>query len=126
MADLREFRNYLQLEKHHIPLVLFERFKQFQGIWQSIMRLDLKDAHYPWCVISGCQNLWISMASRSINRKMSSLKVFYKYSENPRPHRFKHKWRCDKSLKISTKVQVPIFTKEGGELFQQSHNKNVC
>lgn len=111
----KEFIDYLQLEKHYSPHTL----KAYQRDLESFLEFakegfdysDIKSVNYSiirsWIVSlvdSGVSN-------RSINRKMSSLKTYYKFllktgqiSENPMT---KHR-----SLKTSKKVQVPFSQRE--------------
>lgn len=118
----RDFIDYLQLEKHYSPHTL----KAYQRDLQSFLDYareefeydDIKSVNYSivrsWIVAlvdSGITN-------RSVNRKMSSLKTYYKFlmktgqiSENPM---VKHR-----SLKTSKKVQVPFSQKEIDEVIEK-------
>lgn len=122
--DLEEFRNYLQLEKHYSVHTVSSYLKDLEQFQEFIKHheIDLKDAHYSMVRQWMSELMDSSMASRSINRKMSSLKAFYKYLRT-QGHIDSNIMALHKSLKTSTKVQVPFSQKEVGELFQQSYNK---
>ena len=111
----KEFTDYLSLEKNYSPHTVtayvkdLETFSAFAS--ENYSYSSLKDIHYSiirsWIVTlveSGISN-------RTINRKISSLKTYYKFllktqqiKENPL---VKHK-----SLKVASKLQVPFSEKE--------------
>jgi integrase/recombinase XerC len=121
---LLDFKKYLTLEKHysaHTSSSYIRDLEQFQEFIKE-HEVGLKDANYSMV------RQWMSVlmdagiSSRSINRKMSSLKAFYKFL---RAQGFagSNMMALHKSLKTSKKVQIPFSQKEVGELLQQPYDK---
>lgn len=112
---LSAFINYLNLEKnysaHTVQAYLhdLETFKDF--IQTDFDCTDLKSVNYPM-IRSWIVNLFENkIGNKSINRKISSLKAYYKFllktkqiNENPLA---KHK-----SLKVAKTLQIPFSEKE--------------
>lgn len=111
----KDFIDYLQLEKNysaHTVLAYQKDLMEFLKFADSEFDYkDIKQVNYS-IVRSWIVNLVDSgISNRTVNRKMSSLKTYYKFllksdqiSENPMA---KHK-----SLKTSKKLQVPFSEKE--------------
>ena len=112
---LSEFKAYLALEKKYSPHTLaaymrdLEEFLEF--IQNNYQQTDLEEAHYPqirsWIV----QLVDGGLANRSVNRKIASLKAYYKFlqktgnvSVNPLAQH--------KALKTPKKLQVPFSQSE--------------
>lgn len=111
----KEFIDYLKLEKHYSPHTL-KAYKRDLETFQTFAQeefdyANIKTVHY------GIVRSWIvslvegGVSNRSVNRKISSLKTYYKFllktsqiEDNPMA---KHR-----SLKTSKKVQVPFSEKE--------------
>ncbi len=117
----RQFIDYLQHEKKYSPHTLMAYQKDLQGF------LIFASSEYDYSEIKtinyGIIRSWIvslvdeGISNRSINRKISSLKSYYKFllktkqiEENPLA---KHK-----ALKTSKKLQVPFSEKEINEVIQ--------
>lgn len=117
-----DFSDYLQLEKHYSPHTVKAYVRDLSSFLQFANETydypQIKDVHY------GIVRTWIvslvdsGVSNRSINRKMSSLKTYYKFllkteqiQENPMA---KHR-----SLKTSKKVQVPFSEKEIQEVIER-------
>jgi integrase/recombinase XerC len=119
---LSAFINYLKLEKnysaHTVQAYLhdLETFKEF--IQNEFDCTDLKTVNYGM-IRSWIVNLFENkIGNKSINRKISSLKAYYKFllktkqiSENPLA---KHK-----SLKVPKTLQIPFSEKEIGNVIDQ-------
>ncbi len=119
---LSAFINYLKLEKnysaHTVQAYLhdLETFKEF--IKNEFDCTDLKTVNYAM-IRSWIVNLFENkIGNKSINRKISSLKAYYKFllktkqiSENPLA---KHK-----SLKVPKTLQIPFSEKEIGNVIDQ-------
>ncbi|WP_124981856.1 tyrosine-type recombinase/integrase [Nonlabens xiamenensis] len=114
---LQEFLDYLELERHYSKHTLeaYARdLDQFIAYLEEEMVDDIKEVNYS--LIRG----WIAslledgVTSRTVNRKLSSLKSYFKFLRRTevleRNPMLQHK-----SLKVSKNVQVP-FSKE--EVFQ--------
>ena len=111
----KDFINYLKLEKHYSPHTLkayhrdleaFLKFAEDEFDYSNIKQVNYSIVR-SWIVtlVEG------GVSNRSVNRKMSSLKTYYKFllkteqiRENPMS---KHR-----SLKTSKKIQVPFSEKE--------------
>jgi integrase/recombinase XerC len=122
--QLEEFKKYLEFEKHysaHTTSSYITDLEQFQEFIKD-HETDLKDANYSMVRQWMSELMDSGMASRSINRKMSSLKAFYKYLRT-QGYVETNMMALHKSLKTSTKVQVPFSQKEVSELFQQPYDK---
>jgi integrase/recombinase XerC len=113
--SLKDFTDYLQLEKNysaHTVLAYHKDLGDFSNFAEEYFDYkDIKLVNYS-IVRSWIVNLVDSgLSNRTVNRKMSSLKTYYKFllktgqiTENPMA---KHK-----SLKTSKKIQVPFSEKE--------------
>jgi integrase/recombinase XerC len=123
---INSFLNYLNLEKkysRHTLLAYKNDLKSFRSFCvEDFDHKDLTSVNYSmirkWIV--SLVNSKIS--NRSINRKISSLKTFYKFllktnqiNENPLT---KHQ-----ALKVSQKVQVPFSEKEILEVLEMGNEK---
>ncbi|MAY21588.1 MAG: integrase [Flavobacteriaceae bacterium] len=121
MATFSEFTDYLHLEKKYSPHTVTAYQKDLESFWkfasENYEYTSLEKVHYS--VIRS----WIvslvdaGISNRSINRKISSLKTYYKFllkieriTENPLA---KHK-----SLKVSKKIQVPFSEKEVNKVIE--------
>lgn len=115
MNEIDTFLEYLQLEKkysiHTITayrndLISFKDFCELEYEQSSLIKIGYNQIR-AWMVSLVDQNI----SNRSINRKMSSLKTFFKYLQktkqvalNPMAHH--------KALKTSKEVQLPFSHKE--------------
>lgn len=109
------FSDYLQLEKKYSPHTVMAYLKDLQDFQHFALEeyqyLDIVDVNY--AVIRS----WIvslvdaGISNRSVNRKVSSLKTYYKFllktSQIEASPLSKHK-----ALKTSKKIQVPFSEKE--------------
>lgn len=124
---ITSFLEYLLLEKKYAKhtitaykndLITFQKF-----IATQYQQADLADVNYSqirsWIVSLTNANL----TSKTINRKVSSLKSFYKFLQKTHQTQanplVKHK-----ALKISQKVQVPFTAKEIDEVLQNISAEN--
>ncbi len=115
MDDLKSFSDYLQLEKNYSPHTInaycddIRFFKEF--LKKTFDHDNLVEVSYPqirnW-IVSLSDN---EISNKSINRKISSLKAFYKFLLKTKQIQInplsKHK-----SLKSPTKLQIPFSEKE--------------
>ena len=110
-----QFLDYLTLEKHYSNHTVraYQRdltdFQEFLD--REFDRAPASTAHYPMIRTWVVQLVEGGMSNRSVNRKMSSLKTYYKFlrktgsiSESP--------MASHKALKTAKKVQVPFSQKE--------------
>lgn len=116
-----KFIDYLALEKKYSIHTItaykndVETFSNF--ILEQYNQSNLKDVHYNqirnWiiCLVEK------KLDNRSINRKLSSLKSFYKFLQKTKQIEInplaKHK-----ALKLTKKVQIPFSTKEVNEVIE--------
>lgn len=115
MSNLQSFSDYLQLEKNYSPLTInayvndIRFFQEF--ILETFDQDNLLEVNYPqirnWIVSLSDKEI----SNKSINRKISSLKAFYKFLLKTKQIQInplsKHK-----SLKSPTKLQIPFSEKE--------------
>ena len=115
MNNLQSFSDYLQLEKNYSPLTInayvndIRFFQEF--ILETFEQDSLLEVNYPqirnWIVSLSDKEI----SNKSINRKISSLKAFYKFLLKTKQIKInplsKHK-----SLKSPTKLQIPFSEKE--------------
>lgn len=121
MASIQQFLDYLLYEKKyssHTALAYQKDLETFAVFIQNQFEEEkLKEVNYSmirsW-IISLVDN---GISNRSINRKISSLKTFYKFllkiKEIETSPLVKHK-----SLKVDKKVQVPFSSKEVSEVIE--------
>tara|TARA_R100000789_G_scaffold98172_1_gene101656 strand:+ start:301 stop:1194 length:894 start_codon:yes stop_codon:yes gene_type:complete len=117
-----QFLDYLQLEKKYSPNTLtayktdLESFSEF--ILFEFEEKDLSKVHY-----SQIRNWIVSLvdqgvSNRSINRKISSLKAYYRFLQKTGDIEFsplaKHK-----ALKTASKIQVPFSEAEISQVLEQ-------
>ena len=112
---IESFLEYLSLEKKYATHTITAykndllAFKDFIETEYKVE--DLAEVHYPqirtWIVALVNQKI----TNRSINRKISSLKSFYKFLQKT-AHIEKNPLAKHKSLKTPKKVQVPFTVKE--------------
>lgn len=120
------FRSYLELEKKYSPHTVKAYLKDLEAF--SGFALDTYEYQSIDAVSYSVIRSWIvsmvdaSISNRSINRKISSLKTYYKFllkteqiSESPLA---KHK-----ALKTAKKLQVPFSKKEVEEVLQLLANE---
>jgi len=115
------FLEYLTLEKHnskHTVLAYKTDLLSFRDFCiEEYGQEDLENIYYPqirkWIVSLVHQNI----SNRSINRKISSLKSFYKFLQKTKQIKInpliKHK-----ALKVVKKVQVPFSKEEINQVIQ--------
>ena len=121
MASIQQFLDYLLYEKKyssHTVLAYQKDSETFAVFIQNqFEEEELREVNYSmirsW-IISLVDN---GISNRSINRKISSLKTFYKFllkiKEIETSPLVKHK-----SLKVDKKVQVPFSSKEVSEVIE--------
>ncbi len=121
MASIQQFLDYLLYEKKyssHTVLAYQKDLETFAVFIQDEFEEEqLKEVNYSmirsWIISLVDQGI----SNRSINRKISSLKTFYKFllkiKEVETSPLAKHK-----SLKVDKKVQVPFSSKEVSEVIQ--------
>ncbi|WP_194850885.1 tyrosine-type recombinase/integrase [Nonlabens antarcticus] len=122
---LPEFKKYLESEKHysaHTSSSYIRDLEQFQEFIKE-HEVDLKDANYSMVRQWMSELMDAALTSRTINRKMSSLKSYYKYLR-AQNHLDSNMMVLHKSLKIAKKVQVPFSQKELSDLFNQPYNED--
>lgn len=117
----KEFINYLSLEKNYSSHTI----KAYQSDLECFLDFAAKEYEYDSInrVNYSIIRSWIvslvdsGITNRSINRKISSLKTYYKYLLKTKQIEInplaKHK-----ALKTSKKIQVPFSEKEIGEVIQ--------
>ncbi|MDT0676756.1 tyrosine-type recombinase/integrase [Autumnicola musiva] len=116
-----EFFDYLQLEKKYSSLTIkayksdlesFQAFIQKEYETEEIFHVNYSQIR-SWIV----QLVENGISNRSINRKISSLKAFYKFLQKTKQIDFsplaKHK-----ALKTAKKLQVPFSEKEVSDVFE--------
>ena len=115
VTNLQAYQDYLQKEKNYSSLTLrayLDDIKSFHKyLEENHEQLPLEEINYSqvrsWIVIL-VEN---KIANKSINRKISSLKSYYKFLLKIKQIDFhplsKHKW-----LKVPKKVQIPFSEKE--------------
>lgn len=116
-----KFLDYLLLEKHYSNHTIKAYQKDLESFSQFLLvefnQSNLIDVSYNeirnWIVFLVEQNV----SNRTINRKISSLKSFYKYLQKSNQMEVnplaKHK-----ALKVAKKVQVPFTAKEVAEVLE--------
>jgi integrase/recombinase XerC len=117
-----QFLNYLQLEKKYSPNTLTAYKTDLKSFSEFILfefeEKDLSKVHYPqirnWIVALVEQGV----SNRSINRKISSLKAYYRFLQKTGDIEFsplaKHK-----ALKTASKLQVPFSEAEITQVLEQ-------
>ncbi len=122
--SINKFIDYLKHEKNyssHTISAYHTDLKGLQDFLQEEYEVIVKEATYP-LIRSWITNLMDEeLSARSINRKVASLKAYYKYLRvigeldvNPLEHH--------KSLKTSHKVQVPFSKKEVNQILGTSYD----
>lgn len=126
-TNLQAYYDYLQKEKNYSSLTLrayLDDIKSFQTyLLDNHDKLPLEEISYSqvrsWIVIL-VEN---GIANKSINRKISSLKSFYKFLLKIKQIEFnplsKHK-----SLKVPKKVQIPFSEKELNSVLEMGFIEN--
>jgi integrase/recombinase XerC len=126
-TNLQAHHNYLQKEKNYSALTLrayLDDIKSFQNyLKENHEQLPLEEISYSqvrsWIVVL-VEN---GIANKSINRKISSLKSFYKFLLKIKQIKFnplsKHK-----SLKVPKKVQIPFSEKELNSVLEMGFIEN--
>lgn len=120
-----KFIDYLKFEKNystHTITAYHNDLKSLKGFLKSNYEVEVKEASYP-LIRSWITNLMDEeISSRSINRKVASLKAYYKYLRiigdlelNPLEHH--------KALKTSHRIQVPFSKKEVEQILNTSYDK---
>lgn len=115
MNNLQSFSDYLQLEKNYSPHTINAYVNDIRFFHEFILETfeqdNLLEVNYPqirnWIVSLSDKEI----SNKSINRKISSLKAFYKFLLKTKQIQInplsKHK-----SLKSPTKLQIPFSEKE--------------
>lgn len=122
---LSDFEKYLKLEKHysaHTSSSYLRDLKQFQEFLQEEHEVQLALANYSMVRQWMSQLMDSGISSRSINRKMSSLKAFYKFLRAQDVSEV-NIMALHKSLKTGKKVQVPFSQKEVEALLRQAYDR---
>ncbi|KQC34423.1 integrase [Nonlabens sp. YIK11] len=118
-----EYKNYLTLEKHYSVhtsesyLRDLDQFKEFLEDHDSALGNATYNMVRQWMA----QLMEEGMSSRSVNRKMSSLKSYFRFLRNQGfvEHNI---MTLHKSLKVSKKIQVPFSQKEVSELLDTDYD----
>ncbi|WP_397445911.1 tyrosine-type recombinase/integrase [Polaribacter sp. R77954] len=121
------FLEYLSLEKKYSTHTITAykndliSFKDFLVV--EFQQETLSDVHYnqirSWIVALSDSKV----SNRSINRKISSLKSFYKFFQ--KTHRIKvNPLAKHKALKVNKKIQVPFNSKEINQVINAVNEKN--
>ena len=109
------YRDYLQLEKNYSPHTVTAYLNDI-GFFESFVKAEFDQENLTEVNYSQIRSWIVSLAdadvsNNSINRKMSSLKSFYKFllktKQIPASPMLKHK-----SLKTPKKIQIPFSEKE--------------
>jgi len=109
------YRDYLQLEKNYSPHTVTAYLNDI-GFFESFVKAEFDQENLTEVNYSQIRSWIVSLAdadvsNNSINRKMSSLKSFYKFllktKQIPASPLLKHK-----SLKTPKKIQIPFSEKE--------------
>ena len=109
------YRDYLQLEKNYSPHTVTAYLNDI-GFFESFLKTEFDQENLTEVNYSQIRSWIVSLAdadvsNNSINRKMSSLKSFYKFllktKQIPASPLLKHK-----SLKTPKKIQIPFSEKE--------------
>lgn len=126
MSNLDPFKEYLSKEKNysiHTINAYVNDVIEFNDFLESSCGIKLEETQYVFIRNWIVSLVDAGIANKSINRKISSLKSFFKFllkvkiiSVNPL---VKHK-----SLKVSKKVQVPFSEKEVNDLFDFNNFPN--
>ncbi|MDT0642999.1 tyrosine-type recombinase/integrase [Zunongwangia sp. F363] len=122
-----EFFDYLQLEKKYSAHTItaykadLESFHHF--LQEEYSTGDLADVNYSqirsWIV----QLVEEGVSNRSINRKISSLKAFYKFLQKTKQIEFSPLAR-HQALKTPKKIQVPFSEKEVSDVLKQMESSD--
>ena len=121
---LSDFKKYLTLEKHYSVHTSNSYLRDLEQFQQFLTAHEVTIDHANYSMV----RQWMSelmdsgISSRSINRKMSSLKAYYKFLRAQGVLET-NMMSLHKSLKTSSKVQVPFSQKEVGELLNQPYDK---
>lgn len=124
--DLTSYIEYLQLEKNYSPhtILAYEKdLNQFNSFLKEEGVLEVNEVNYS--LIRGWVTSLLENGSshRTVNRKMSSLKSYFKFllkvgeiTSSPAA--------SYKSLKVSKKIQIPFSTEEVLKLLDASFDTN--
>lgn len=114
MSDFSQFTDYLLLEKKYAALTVsayLADLSAFQDFYASQSGLHINQASYSeirsWMVSLVEQGL----ANRSINRKMSSLKAYYRFLLKTEQLQ-KNPFAKHRALKMTKKIQIPFSQEE--------------
>lgn len=115
VKNLQAYQDYLQKEKNYSLLTLrayLDDIKSFQNyLLENHDQLPLEEINYSqvrsWIVAL----VESGIANKSINRKISSLKSYYKFLLKIKQIEFNPLFK-HKSLKVPKKVQIPFSEKE--------------
>lgn len=122
---LTDFKDYLSLERHYSPHTCDSYLKDLNQfiIFLQDFEVSIDQANYQMVRQWMATLMDSGVSSRSINRKMSALKAYFKFLlfTGTIEHSIMSK---HKSLKVSQKVQVPFSQKEVSDLLQASYNKD--
>lgn len=122
---IKAFLEYLEYEKNyskHTILAYKTDLVAFRDFCiTNFAQEEIKDVHYnqirSWIVSLVEQNI----SNRTINRKVSSLKTFYKFLQKTQQIKV-HPLIKHKALKVQKKVQVPFTEKEVNEVIDIIEN----
>jgi len=124
--SLDSFLNYLSLEKkysQHTVVAYKNDLEQLKDYLFEEYKVSIKDATYPllrtWLTVL----LDDELTPRTINRKVASIKSYYKFLLITQEIEF-HPLSQHKSLKVSKKIQIPFSKKEIQGILDSSHDVN--
>lgn len=112
--SFNSFVDYLNLEKkysQHTVIAYRKDLQQLEDYLQEEYSLGVQNATYPLI------RTWLStlldenLSSRTVNRKMAAIKSYYKYLLVTE-QLYHHPLAQHKSLKVSSKVQIPFSKNE--------------
>lgn len=124
---LPSYINYLSLERHFSPLTVRAYEKDVQTFLDYCLAID---SQMQWEMVDySCIRQWISvlseegMSHRSINRKMSALKSFFKFLVITQVIEH-YPFLGHKSLRVEKKLQVPFSESEMNALQEQHFDED--